>query len=194
MNGFERRREEKKSAILSAAFELFNQDGVDAVRMTDIAQKAHVSKVSVYNYFGRKEELARQVLYALMDKNLLEFIRIVNGDLSFQEKFKLLYKLKIETAGKLHESFLSHKILSSPKMQEFLSIYYETNTKPLFLKFIEQGKYEGDIDPDLSNEALLFYLESFKDTASLSLGKKQLIDLAKLIFFGLRGKSQGTVR
>lgn len=188
MNGFEKRREEKKSAILDAAFELFNKNGLDAVRITDIAHKAHVSKVSIYNYFGSKEELARQVLYDFMDKKLVEFRRLLNSDLSFQEKFKLLYNLKIQTAENLHESLYSCKILLSPKMQQFIDLYYKTNTQPLFLKLIEQGKREGNIDPDLSNEALLAYLDSFKDISSLGLDKKQLIDLAKLIFYGFRGK------
>jgi len=40
----------------------------------------------------------------------------------------------------------------------------------------------------LSNEALITYLEAFKDMTSLSLNKKQLIDLAKLVFYGFRGQ------
>lgn len=188
MNGFEIRTQEKKDAIKAASFELFNQYGFDAVRITDIAKKARVSKVSIYNYFGSKEELARQVLTDYMDKKLLEFKNSLDSNLSFKEKFKFLYKLKITTAENLHESLFSNKILRSPKMQQFINAYFETKSKHLFFKLIEQGKREGDIDPDLSNEALLTYLEYFMDITSLTLDKKQLIDLAKLIFYGFRGK------
>jgi hypothetical protein len=73
-------------------------------------------------------------------------------------------------------------------MKQFINTYYETKTRPLFIKLIEQGKREGDIDSDLSNEALITYLEAFKDMTSLSLNKKQLIDLAKLVFYGFRGQ------
>jgi len=188
MNGFEIRTREKKDAIKAASFELFNKYGFDAVKITDIAKKARVSKVSIYNYFGSKEELARQVLTDFMDKKLLEFKSSLDGNSSFKEKFEILYKLKITTAENLHESLFSDKILRSPKMQQIINTYYETKSKPLFFQLIEQGKREGDIDPDLSNEALLTYIESFMDITSLTLDKKQLIDLAKLIFYGFRGK------
>lgn len=189
MNGFEKRRQEKKKAILTAAFELFNKDGLDAVTMIDIAKKAQVSKVSIYNYFGSKEELARQVLYDFMDRKLLEFIRnFLKSDLPFKEKLDIIYRLKIDSAEMLHESLFNNKILLSPKMQQFLNSYYETKSKPLFIEFIEQGKREGEIDSNLSNEALLVYFESFKNISAMSLNKKQLIDLAKLIFYGLKGR------
>ncbi|NLL58068.1 MAG: TetR/AcrR family transcriptional regulator [Firmicutes bacterium] len=188
MNGFDKRREEKNRAIIAAAFELFNKNGVDATRITDIAKKAGVSKVSIYNYSGSKEELARQVLYAFMDKKLSEFRRFMDSNLSFKEKFDILYKLKIDSAEVLHESLYSYKFLLSPKMKQFINTYYETKTRPLFIKLIEQGKREGDIDSNLSNEALITYLEAFKDMTSLLLNKKQLIDLAKLVFYGFRGQ------
>lgn len=188
MNGFEKRREGKKSAILAAACELFNQNGIDAVRITDIARKACVSKVSIYNYFGGKEGLVRQVFCAVKDKELLNFSRIVGSDLSFKEKFEMYYRSKIIVANELHESLLDHKILSSPQMQQFIDTYFETKGKPLLIEFIEQGKREGDIDRELSTESILLYLESFKDLSLIPLEKKHLIDLAKLVFYGLRGK------
>ncbi len=188
MNGFEKRRQQKISAIIAAAFELFNKFGIAGVRITDIAKKAGVSKVSIYNYFGSKDELARQVLYDLMDKKLIEFTTIMDRDLSFKEKFDILYNLKIGAVQTLHESMLEYKFLASPKVQQFFNTYYETKTKPLLIKLIEQGKHEGFIDCNLSNKALLIYFDSFKNLSSLSLDKKQLIDINKLIFYGIRGK------
>ncbi len=188
MDGFERRRQEKKKDIMETAFELFNMFGIDEVKVTDIAKKAGVSKVTIYNYFGNKMGLAREVLYEYMDNRLGEFKKIMEKELSFKEKFDSFFELKIAAGKELHESFLSPKMMAYPDMQEFLQTYYEEKSKPLFIEFIEQGKRKGYIDPGLSNEVLLVYLESFKDLSSIPMKKKDRIDIAKLIFYGLRGK------
>ena len=44
MNGFDKRREEKMKCIIDAAFELFNDYGINNVKITDIAKRANVSK------------------------------------------------------------------------------------------------------------------------------------------------------
>lgn len=191
MNGFEKRRQRKKNAIIAAAFELFRKEGIDAVRVTDIAKKAGVSKVSIYNYFVSKEELARQVLRDFMDKKLLEVKRFMESELSFKEKFEISYRMRMGTIGEVNAELISdyYKMMSSPEMQEFIKTYYETNTRPLIMELIEQGKREGDVDPDLSNEAVLIYIEAFRDLAlSKSMDKNLLIDLTRLIFYGLKGK------
>jgi len=54
-------REDKKlqarQAISNAATALFLKNGFDAVSVADVAAAAHVSKMTVFNYFPRKEDL-----------------------------------------------------------------------------------------------------------------------------------------
>lgn len=52
----------KRSAILDAARELFLRNGVDRVSMDSIAAEAGVSKRTVYDYFGDKQNLFRSIL------------------------------------------------------------------------------------------------------------------------------------
>jgi AcrR family transcriptional regulator len=191
MNGFERRRQAKKNAIIAAAYDLFSKDGIEAVKMTDIARKASVSKVSIYNFFGSKEELARQVMYDFLDKNLLEFEQLLARELSFKEKLEMVYEKKIDALTQVNEGF--YKTLSSPKMQEYLGTYYETKIMPLVMEFIEQGRREGYIDRGFSHEALIIYYECLKGLPSMSLDKRVRIDLIKLILYGFRGKQPGDV-
>ncbi len=63
MNGFERRRELKKKSILQAAYDLFSARGIKDVGIAEIAQKAAVSQVSIYNFFDSKENLVRQAMF-----------------------------------------------------------------------------------------------------------------------------------
>ena len=63
MDRFERRKEQKKSNIRQAALELFKTYGFKKVSISDIAHKAGVSPVTIYNHFGSKDELVRDVVY-----------------------------------------------------------------------------------------------------------------------------------
>lgn len=60
------RAERKRQAIVAAARELFTREGFDA-GMDQIAAEAGVSKVTVYNHFGSKQELFTEVVGQAMD-------------------------------------------------------------------------------------------------------------------------------
>lgn len=49
--------EKKRFNILQSAIQLFIEQGFDNTSMDQIAQKAEVSKQTVYSHFGNKEEL-----------------------------------------------------------------------------------------------------------------------------------------
>ena len=51
MDGFERRKEQKKESIRRAALELFQNYGFKKVSVNDIAERAGVSQVTIYNGF-----------------------------------------------------------------------------------------------------------------------------------------------
>ena len=53
---------EKAAAILDAAGDAFTENGMSHTTMQDIAKKAGVSKLTVYNNFGTKEELFKKVI------------------------------------------------------------------------------------------------------------------------------------
>jgi AcrR family transcriptional regulator len=69
LDGFERRRERKKESIRRAALELFKINGIKKVSIAEIAKKAHVSPVTIYNHFGDKNTLTCDVIkQSLMEK------------------------------------------------------------------------------------------------------------------------------
>ncbi|THF93324.1 MAG: helix-turn-helix transcriptional regulator [Sulfitobacter sp. SK025] len=52
-----KRNNERPKQILSAAVELFRDRGFEATRLEDVADKAGVSKATIYLYFESKEDL-----------------------------------------------------------------------------------------------------------------------------------------
>lgn len=63
-----REKENRKSAILKAARKLFFEKGFKSVTVEHIAQKAELSKGSVYLYFKSKEEIYTHILLTDIEK------------------------------------------------------------------------------------------------------------------------------
>ena len=57
MNQYQKTTEKKKQAIIQAALRLFKDKGFKETSIKSIAEAAEVSPVSIYNYFGGKDNL-----------------------------------------------------------------------------------------------------------------------------------------
>ncbi len=191
MNGFERRTQLKKEAIIKAALELFIEKGVKDTGIAEIAEKANVSQVTLYNHFNNKNNLIKQVSFKLMDKLINELEKLLDSDLSFSEKFERMYFIKAGSVNSENEEIFQSVMFRDSEVQAFAQDYYQTRTIPLLLELIEQGKKEGFVDSELSHEAILLYIGMFKDMASkhplLELNPKVRSDLGILFFHGFAG-------
>ncbi|NLB52485.1 MAG: TetR/AcrR family transcriptional regulator, partial [Syntrophomonadaceae bacterium] len=109
MNGYEKRTQLKKQSIIDNARELFTQRGVTDVKISEIAARANVSQVSIYNYFGDKNKLAKEVLIVMLDEVIQEYDKILNGDIPFPEKLKIIMTKKhsavIEASSSLFSAY-----------------------------------------------------------------------------------------
>lgn len=194
MDGFERRREMKKQSILKAAFELFSHYGVQKVTIAEIAKKANVSQVSIYNYFGSKHNLIKYSVMYMMDEIAKTFHPLLNSDIPFPEKMhKLLFdKTEINNMMK-DKGFFQSVFIQDPDVQEYLEDYSQTKAMPAMLDLLAQGRAEGYVNPEISTESILFYIGLIQQ-ATLSPGffseenHKTRLDLAALFFYGLFGK------
>ena len=162
MNGHDRRRQRITDRIKNSALELFTSYGADQVSMDAIAERADVSKVTIYKYFQSKEDLQREVLGLYIDAILAETERVLGGDLDYMEKLKFTLLAK----------------LNAPKMadnQTFFEIFerdgqdgggsqagLQNRIKEIMFRFYEQGKREGYIEESIPFETLYLYSEIFQ--------------------------------
>jgi len=191
MDGFQRRKVQKMKNIKNAAFELFMRSGPKNVGVAEIAKEAGVSQVTIYNYFGSKDQLLHEILYDYMDEKITESEKILAGDHTFKEKLDLLFFSKTEAAARAEKAFIDLDI-QNPKIREMIRVFGEKRSYPLFLRLIEQGKKEGYLDPQLPDQAVLMYINSFQsfldDPSFFSEENTQLREsVAQLYFYGLCG-------
>ena len=79
------RKEKNKEKVRRAAVDLFEQYGFKKVSINDIADKAGVSPVTIYNHFGSKDGLIRDTIRTISTKLLEKIREIVESDKPFLE-------------------------------------------------------------------------------------------------------------
>lgn len=162
MDGFERRREQKKDAILNAAWALFKQYGYNKVSIAEIAKKASVSQVSIYNFFDSKENLKHEVLRKLLNEHYQYLFKIIESEDPLQLKFEKLLTARIEFFESFSVRFFLESIDNDAFIKEnFIKENYGKFTDA-FLKLFEDGKKEGVLDSSFSSETISAFFEMFE--------------------------------
>ena len=162
MNGFERRKEQKKDNIRRAALELFRAFGFRKVSINDIAQKAGVSQVTIYNHFGSKDELVRDVIKNLFYVMIARYRDLIREEGSFLEKLQAIVFSKSEIVGQFQGELTQAALSHDFGMQQFVESMWQGEINQLLIELFEDGRKQGYISPDLSQEAILTYYEIFR--------------------------------
>ncbi len=158
MNGFERRRQQKKDSILKAAKELFNQYGYNKVTIAEIARKASVSQVSIYNFFQSKENLKQVLLKKLLNDSLLGIKQIMGSQISLKIKFEKVISLKINFLKDLINHFFP-KYIESNINEEKAAVEVNEKIESQIFDLVEDGKKQGLINNSVSTQAISIFLE-----------------------------------
>jgi AcrR family transcriptional regulator len=201
MNGFARRKEQSKEEIRKAAWELFSQFGVDKVSMTDIAHKAGVSPATIYNNFDSKEALAREFVSGMVEELVSRAQEIITPQGSYQEKINAFFQFisAMMAGGKPASEGVavfasSLDLQNDPEIREIRTRAQE-KMLTLLLGLIEEGRREGQVSTEISEEALRIYFVLFMDAFTHIEFQRQyphnpnlVNELGALMLYGLSGE------
>jgi len=195
-DGFEKRKQMKKSAVINSANELFSKFGPEKVSIAEIASHAHVSPVTIYNHFESKEQLIIKLVEHTTKEILARYRKISDGAFSFPEKIDLIFKFKRENATSPGLSWILKASASIPRVREVLFSYFEIETKAEMLKLISEGKSQGYINPELTDSAILIFLDIFMnyymnnpEIMNRIVGDEELMrQVYSMFWWGLDGK------
>lgn len=169
MDGFERRKEQSKEEIRKAAWELFSQFGVDRVSMMDIANKAGVSQATIYNNFGSKDALAREFVAFAVESLIIGLQNTIATGRTYQKKMAGFFQFisammeggkPASTGNPIFTSNLN--LLNDPEIKK-IRVKAEEEMIALLLALIEEGRKQGQVNPELSDEALRLYFTAIMD-------------------------------
>ena len=193
MSKYEITTEKKKQAIVNAAMALFTENGFTEVSIKEIAALAHVSQVSLYNYFGSKEALISECVDIVMGDTFQKANEILNRDIYFIEKLKLALSLCTENINLSVSAYFSKMALSDPILMNLLTKSINEKKQRIYRDYIETGKQENIIDKTIPTITYLAFLDSlnvmgskleFDDDISTTIGH-----IHELFLYGLIGKA-----
>lgn len=159
MDGFERRKEQSKESIRKAAGELFDKFGVGKVSINDIARKAGVSQATIYNNFGSKDGLIQDYFQIRANRFFERFREISKANKPYAEKLEDIIQYEIEM-NESDPGYSDVEIMNNPQFKQLSDSLLE-QVRELFLEFIKEGKKQGYLNPDISDEAMEAYIEIF---------------------------------
>ncbi|TDL31911.1 TetR/AcrR family transcriptional regulator [Jeotgalibacillus sp. S-D1] len=194
MDGFQRRKEQKKQNILEASLALFMDYGVQKVSVSEIAKKANVSQVTIYNYFENKHKLIQDVFHYYVDKAFHNFELIIHSDIPFTEKIKQIIFNKKEIAAQINEEFYQYLMKEYSTEGNYIDKVYAEKALPYFARLFKEGKEQGYVDPSLSEEAIMFYIQMLKEYVQREDVHSKVLplteDITNIFFYGIVGRKE----
>jgi AcrR family transcriptional regulator len=161
LDGFERRRNDKKKAIMQTALELFDRYGFDKVTVTEIAEKAHVSKVSIYNFFESKDNLRKTIIKDILDESIGKVQELIEKEGNFIDKIGEYIQIRTWYYGKHSLQFFFDAIESDLELRQYIDDFNASN-KRLVMEFIDEGKRSGVFSLDVSDTAIEIVIDMFQ--------------------------------
>ncbi|EJS70118.1 TetR/AcrR family transcriptional regulator [Bacillus cereus] len=192
MNGFEKVKEKKKRAIKKAAFVLFSERGFNEVKIEDIAKEANVSQVTIYNHFGSKDALFRELIQEFVENEFHYYKELAAEDIPFHEMMQKMIIRKMETGGLFQPDMLLQMMQKDEALREFIYRYQNEKILPWYLEILERAQRKNEINPHLSKEMMLLYIQMFTklgdDFGAKLLERdreKHIQDIVTMFFYGL---------
>lgn len=150
-----RRSDARPGELVQAALELFVERGYSSTRLDDVAQRAGVSKGTIYLYYGSKEELMRAAIRLAIQPRLQYAEEALQGsDLSTREVLRTIvsnwWQDDNRTSARGILKLLVSECRNFPELGHFYCEEVVHRGRSFWLHLLERGIARGelrDIDP-----------------------------------------------
>ncbi|MNZ64263.1 transcriptional regulator BetI [compost metagenome] len=198
MNGFEKRANLIKEKIMRTTLDMLRTSDPKRIRIADISKMAKVSQVTIYNYFGSKEELLRDVFKSYIDTAVREFGEYMDGNHSLKEKIEHIIFLEKEAYRELPPKLIKDLVIDDHELAAYIEKLYQDVSMPMMVRIIEEGKNSGEISEDVSVENVLAFIQLYMNQYQTILEMAErsedmdrfLEGMVQLFFYGVCGKKQ----
>ena len=194
MNQYQKTTEKKKQAIVQAALRLFKDKGFKETSIKSIAEVAEVSPVSIYNYFGSKDNLVALCVNDLFEEITQQAEDILKSNLAFNTKLDQALDLCQEKMSQQISDYFQDKTVRDPAFSSLLTKAITSKKRDIYRAYIHLGKAEGLIAEDLSTELILNVMDALNSVGNqlahsdnLETDVKQI---HQIFLYGILGKKK----
>jgi TetR/AcrR family transcriptional regulator len=148
----ERRKEARPGELLAAALELFVEKGFAATRVEEVAQRAGVSKGTLFLYFATKEELFKAVVRENLSGRFGAWtVELASFEGSSAELLRYCMTSWWERIGSTAASGIPKLVMSEAKNFPELASFFKTEVidpgEELLRRIIKRGVDSGEFRP-----------------------------------------------
>ena len=194
MNQYQKTTEKKKQAIIQAALQLFKEKGFKETSIKSIAEVAEVSPVSIYNYFGGKDNLVALCVNDLFEEVTQQAEDILNSNLDFKTKLNQAFSLCQEKMSRQISDYFQDKMVEDSVFSTLLTKAITAKKRDIYRTYIHLGKAEGLIAEDLSTELILNVMDALNgmgnQLAHSDNLETEVEQIHQIFLYGILGKKK----
>ncbi|OGS23164.1 MAG: hypothetical protein A2252_02825 [Elusimicrobia bacterium RIFOXYA2_FULL_39_19] len=148
---------EKAKLLVNSARELFFKHGIKRVSIEEICQKANVSKMTFYNYFKDKDELAIHIADIILDAELNNLMENDAKPIHFEEKIRNHMLWSYQIYNESGNEFFSEALDADESTVFGKHVKEKTLEVFKFSKnMILKAQKKGEVKPGLKIELIMF--------------------------------------
>ena len=193
MNQYQKTTEKKKQAIIQAALRLFKDKGFKETSIKSIAEAAEVSPVSIYNYFGSKDNLVTLCVNDLFEEITQQAEDILKSNLAFNTKLDQALDLCQEKMSQQISDYFQDKMVEDSVFSTLLTKAITAKKRDIYRAYIKLGKEEGAIAEDLSTDLILNVMDALNgmgnQLAHSDILEKEVEQIHQIFLYGIFGKN-----
>ena len=194
MNQYQKTTEKKQQAIIQAALRLFKDKGFKQTSIKSIAEAAEVSPVSIYNYFGSKDNLVALCVNDLFEEITQQAEDILNSNLDFKTKLDHAFALCQEKMSQQISDYFQDKMVEDSVFSTLLTKAITAKKRDIYRSYIHLGKAEGLIAEDLSTELILNVMDALNgmgnQLAHSDNLETEVEQIHQIFLYGILGKKK----
>ncbi len=160
-------RERKNQAIIAAATQVFLKKGFESASMDEIAAVAEVSKRTVYQHFGNKEQLFQKILVEYWQAVNVNQQSLFNSDQSIAVNLKHFAQIFLDFLYRPQTIDLFRLLITESQRFPSLTQSLLVNGKAPFtqelIRFLDQQKKTGVLRIKDTERAASFFLGQLKE-------------------------------
>jgi len=152
-------RAQKKQLIMDTALELFAENGFHATSISQIAEKAYISKGLTYNYFKSKTEILNEIMEQGFNE-IYDNLDINHDGILTEEEFVFFIRENFRLVREnLQYWKLFFSLMLQPKVSASFSEQYMEKGEPIFSMFYQFIVSSGSKDPESDLMAVAAMIE-----------------------------------
>lgn len=194
MNQYQKTTEKKKQAVIQAALRLFKDKGFKETSIKSIAEAAEVSPVSIYNYFGSKDNLVTLCVNDLFEEITQQAEDILKSNLAFNTKLDQALDLCQEKMSQQISDYFQDKMVEDSVFSTLLTKAITAKKGDIYRAYIHLGKAEGLIAEDLSTELILNVMDALNgmgnQLAHSDNLETEVEQIHQIFLYGILGKKK----